>query len=248
MQAYCQSWTKTMKNESMKLNQSQDSSLQSSFTSNLNSECDHSNIPRILITGGPGAGKTESKRFLQEALNVRGYHALFIPETATELIGAGISASTVGSRSYQTEQLIKQILKEKAAMNKAKALISQNSSTRPVLIFDRGTLDGIAWSGQEEFDAILQSQKLNMAELVLDYDAIFHMESAGCRLDENYDQSNNPARIASPKEACRLDHILRNVYRSNPEWHFIESDADIQKKMSNLSTQILAFLEQRFSS
>lgn len=200
-------------------------------------------IPIILITGGPGAGKTESKNTIVPALEKAGYAPIFISETATELITSGISADTVGNYEYQKEQLRRQIKKENEAFRKAEDLLK--SHQKPVIICDRGILDGIAWSDEKQFDELLESECLHRKELIDRYNAVFHMESAACRSASDYDQSNNEARIATVEEACRLDHILAELYKPNTKWPFIASQKDPQAKMNKLAALVLQFLVKR---
>ena len=48
-------------------------------------------ISKIVITGGPCAGKTTGMSWIQNAFTERGYTVLFIPEAATELISGGVA-------------------------------------------------------------------------------------------------------------------------------------------------------------
>ena len=47
-------------------------------------------VSKIVITGGPCAGKTTGMSWIQNAFTERGYKVLFISETATELISGGV--------------------------------------------------------------------------------------------------------------------------------------------------------------
>ncbi|MCD8120989.1 MAG: ATP-binding protein [Clostridiales bacterium] len=51
-------------------------------------------ITKIVITGGPCAGKTTAMSWLQNEFTEKGYAVLFVPETATELIGGGVAPWT----------------------------------------------------------------------------------------------------------------------------------------------------------
>ena len=42
-------------------------------------------LTKIVITGGPSAGKTTAMSWVQNAFSKLGYTVLFVPETATEL-------------------------------------------------------------------------------------------------------------------------------------------------------------------
>ena len=51
-------------------------------------------ITKIVITGGPCAGKTTAMNWISNAFRERGYDVLFVPETATELITGGVAPWT----------------------------------------------------------------------------------------------------------------------------------------------------------
>jgi len=57
-------------------------------------------IRKIVLTGGPCAGKTTGMKRIREAFESIGYKLVFIPETATELISGGVSPHSVKSNSY----------------------------------------------------------------------------------------------------------------------------------------------------
>ena len=56
-------------------------------------------ISKIVITGGPCAGKTTAMSWVQNAFTQMGYRVLFVPETATELITGGVAPWTCGSNA-----------------------------------------------------------------------------------------------------------------------------------------------------
>lgn len=69
-------------------------------------------ISKIVITGGPCAGKSTAMSWIQNALSRMGYRVLFVPETATELISGGVAPWTCGTNAeYQKCQLKLQIEK-----------------------------------------------------------------------------------------------------------------------------------------
>ena len=71
-------------------------------------------ISKIVITGGPCAGKTTGLSWIQNAFSTRGYQVLFVPETATELISNGVTPWSCGSNlDYQKCQMQLQMEKER---------------------------------------------------------------------------------------------------------------------------------------
>ena len=71
-------------------------------------------ITKIVITGGPCAGKATAMSWIQSNFTKLGYTVLFVPETATELITGGVAPWTCGSNvEYQKCQMKLQLEKEK---------------------------------------------------------------------------------------------------------------------------------------
>lgn len=56
-------------------------------------------IRKIVITGGPCAGKTTGMSWIQKAFEAMGYLLLFLTEPATEMKTAGITPAKRSSRS-----------------------------------------------------------------------------------------------------------------------------------------------------
>ena len=70
-------------------------------------------ISKIVLTGGPCAGKTTALTWINNYFSKRGYTVLFVPETATELITNGVAPWTCGTNyDYQTFQMKLQKVKE----------------------------------------------------------------------------------------------------------------------------------------
>ena len=60
-------------------------------------------INKIVITGGPCAGKSTALAWIQAEYTKKGYAVIFVPESATELIMGGISSVTLNSNlEFQT--------------------------------------------------------------------------------------------------------------------------------------------------
>ena len=71
-------------------------------------------ISKIVITGGPCAGKTTAMNLIKSTFTNLGYYVIFVHETATELITGGVSPWSLNSNfDYQMCQMKLQIEKEK---------------------------------------------------------------------------------------------------------------------------------------
>lgn len=87
-------------------------------------------ISKIVITGGPCAGKSTAMSWVQNTFTQMGYAVLFVPETATELITGGVSPWTCGTNvDFQKFLLTLQLEKEK--------IFEQAALTRKLLTMSR---------------------------------------------------------------------------------------------------------------
>lgn len=105
-------------------------------------------ITKIVITGGPCAGKTTGMSWIQNAFSSRGYRVLFVPETATELITGGVAPWTCGSNlDYQKCQVMLQLEKEKIFWQAAETMKDE----KILIVCDRGVMDNKAYMTEVEF-------------------------------------------------------------------------------------------------
>lgn len=196
----------------------------------------------FVLTGGPGAGKTESRDFLKKRLEKEGYSLIFVPESATELITAGITDQSLGSSFlYQQMQLDLQLEKEKLFNRAAEKLKDQPA----VVVFDRGALDGKAYSDNEVFEQVLESRNLSEKDLLNRYDAVFFLETAAKSDPDYYTISNNAARTATPQEAIVQDNELQEIWKDHPDLHIIPAQKSREKKMELLTDAMLKTLHDR---
>ena len=99
-------------------------------------------IRKICITGGPCAGKSTALSWIQAEYAKKGYAVIFVPESATELILAGISSITVNSDiEFQSALLKNQLTKEKLFEEVARKM----PNDKVLIVCDRGTMDGKAY-------------------------------------------------------------------------------------------------------
>lgn len=98
-------------------------------------------IRKIVLTGGPCAGKTTAMSWVENAFTEKGYKVLFVPETATELISGGVAPWTCGSNAeYQMIQMRLQKFKEEMFEQAARTMPDQ----KILIVCDRGEQIGRA--------------------------------------------------------------------------------------------------------
>ena len=196
-------------------------------------------VRKIVITGGPCAGKTTGMSWIQNAFTTRGYTVLFVPETATELISGGVAPWTCGSNAdYQKCQMKLQIEKEKVFEAGARTM----SNDRILIVCDRGALDNRAYMNDAEFALVLSDLGLNEVHLRDSYDAVFHLVTAAKGAEAFYTTANNTARTETPEQARELDDRLIAAWAGHPHLRIIDNSTGFEEKMKRLIAEISSFL------
>ena len=197
-------------------------------------------IIKIVITGGPCAGKSVAMNIIKETFTKQGYVVLFVPETATELITGGVCPWTTGTNlDYQICQCKLQAFKE----NIFHEAISTMPQDKFLLVCDRGMFDNRAYMTQEEFEICLQKLNTTEEEVNKSYDAIFHLETAAKGLEKYYTLDNNVARYETVDEAAALDDRLLKAWENHPNHIIIRNNELFNVKMNDLIGEISKFLK-----
>ena len=196
-------------------------------------------MTRIVITGGPCAGKSTAMSWIQNTFTQMGYTVLFVPETATELITGGVAPWTCGSNiAYQTCQFRLQLSKEEVFRQAAETM----DVPKVLIVCDRGALDNKAYMTGEEFAQVLAGLGTNEIELRDNYDAVFHLVTAAKGAEEFYTTANNAARRETPEEAACLDDKLISAWTGHPHLRVIDNSSNFEDKMKRLTAEISSFL------
>ena len=191
-------------------------------------------ITKIVLTGGPCAGKTTAMNWIQNFFQKQGYKVLFVPETATELIMGGLTPwETKTNSDFESILFDLQIEKEKLFEEGAKKL----SNEKILIVCDRGLLDNKAYMTKRDFDYLLKSKKLSEVKLRDSYDAVFHLVTAAKGAKEYYNL-DNAARTETIEEATKLDDSLIASWTGHPHFRIIDNSSDFENKMKRLLKEI----------
>ncbi|MBQ6961040.1 MAG: AAA family ATPase [Clostridia bacterium] len=196
-------------------------------------------ITKIVITGGPCAGKTTAMSWIQNAFIQKGYMVLFVDETATELISGGAPWKfTKCNRDYQFRLTQLMLAKELAFTEIAKTFDAE----KVLIVCDRGALDNRAYMSDEEFKYVLKRLDTNEVALRDHYDAVFHLVTAAKGAEQFYTLANNAARYETVEEARAVDDALIASWTGHPHLRVIDNRVDFDEKMLYLIKEISAFL------
>lgn len=195
-------------------------------------------IPSIVITGGPCAGKSTGLSHLRDHLANLGYTVIICPEAATSLIGSGIIPGKTVSNELFQELIFKKILSNEAlCMKAAKSL----RGAKLIVLCDRGIMDGLAYTDPEHFQELCTKFRGDIT-LFRDkrYRAVMHLRTAALGAEEFYSLENNEARTETPKEARALDERTLHAWVGQPHLRVIANKpgATFASKIDELCKEV----------
>ena len=196
-------------------------------------------VQKIVITGGPCAGKTTAMSWIANNLPQKGYRVLFVPETATELIGGGLTPWGCGTNlDYQRCQMELQLTKERLFERGARTM----PADKVLIVCDRGAMDNKAYMTDEEFRRLCEEMHTSEGELRDRYDAVFHLVTAAKGAEEAYTFANNAARYETVEQAAALDDRIIAAWTGHPHLRIIDNTTAFEEKLERLLPEILSFL------
>ncbi|NUM59914.1 MAG: AAA family ATPase [Bdellovibrionaceae bacterium] len=174
---------------------------------------------RIVLTGGPGGGKTTAADLFRREI---GPEVVVVPEAATILYSGGFPRTGDNGVLRATQRAIyhTQINLEEAQASHYR---------KRILLCDRGTIDGAAyWPGEPE--DFFKHQKTTLKKELRRYDAVIFFETAavgGISIE-----GGNPARIESLEEALKLDKKLKRLWSQHTNFVFVPHELSFMSKIN----------------
>ena len=189
-------------------------------------ECasEHGPPKLVVVTGGPGAGKTAVLEIVRRQLCT---HIGVLPESAGIVFGGGFPRKTTAPARRMAQRSIFHV-------QSALEDLVLEERTLSVALCDRGTLDGLAyWPGDEAsfFCAVGSS----LSREIRRYDAVIHLHTPSAGLGYNHE---NGLRIESAREAHAIDARIAEVWRAHPRRVVIDSAPNFLDKASQALSEI----------
>lgn len=174
---------------------------------------------RIVLTGGPGGGKTTAADLFRREIGDR---IVVVPETATMLFAGGFP------RAREPEAICHA---QRAIYHTQRALEHVQSERFPdrVLLCDRGTLDGAAYWPKNADQDFFEGVGTTLAHELSRYDAVLHFETAAAG-DERI-EGGNPVRTETNLEALALDQRIREHWGQHSNFHFVPHSHSFLEKL-----------------
>lgn len=193
-------------------------------------DCTEIHVPRrIVLTGGPGAGKTATLELIRRASFCD--HVQILPEAAGIVFGGGFPrrGDIRGRKAAQRAIFhVQRELEEAAAADNA-----------AIILCDRGTVDGAAyWPGPEDyFDAV----RTTLDEELQRYDAVIHLRTPSVGGGYNH---QNPLRTESAIEAARVDARILEAWLTHPRRFIVDPTPDFLSKAARVLALLRAELPE----
>jgi predicted ATPase len=183
-------------------------------------DCTETHVPRrIVVTGGPGAGKTATLELIRRSSFCN--HLQILPESAGIVFGGGFPrrVDVAGRKAAQRAIFYVQRELEEGAI----------AGNPAIVLCDRGTVDGAAyWPGPEDYFAAV---KTTHAVELSRYDAVIHLRTP--RLDKGYNHQN-PLRIETAIEAADVDVRILSIWETHPRRFIVEASPDFLTKAARV--------------
>ena len=176
----------------------------------------HGKTRFVVLTGGPGAGKTAVLEIIRKQLCE---HVALLPEAASIVFGGGF---------WRLESLTAIKAAQRAIMHiqwEIENLVLDENKW-PLGLCDRGFLDGLAyWPGDEK--EFWQAAGTDIEREYQRYHAVIHLRTPTADLGYNH---QNPLRIETAAQAKVIDDKIFSIWSKHPRYRMVESSMDFLEK------------------
>lgn len=204
-------------------------------------------VGKIVLTGGPCAGKTTALSTIEQELSDRGYRVFVVGESATELIKGCIRP--FGDKPFNLldfQRLILQYQMQKERIYE-QAVEMLPEYEKCVILYDRGIMDNKAYITADEFKMITQEQGLHELDLLDSYDMVLHLVTAADGCPEHYTLENNQARSESVDEAKALDKKTQDAWLGHNRLVIIDNSTDFSDKINRVLENVYQLVRSPYS-
>jgi predicted ATPase len=169
----------------------------------------------VVLTGGPGAGKTALLELIRQAFCS---HVRVLSEAAGIVFTGGFPRDREPARQRAAQRAIFHVQRELEAIA---------DTYRPAIVLcDRGTIDGLAyWPGNP--DDFWTALGTSLEDEFKRYDAVIHLRTPA--FDNGYNWQN-PLRIESAAEAAAIDDRIAQVWQRHPRHFTVPASVDFLEK------------------
>jgi predicted ATPase len=175
----------------------------------------------IVLTGGPGAGKTAVLEVVRMHLPS---HVEVLPEAASIVFRGGFPRRPGAPARRAAQRAIFRVQQQ------LQRLACEEGKARVVLC-DRGTLDSLAyWPGDPE--ELLADMGTTLGGELGRYASVIHMRTP--TLAQGFNNHDNPLRIESAAEAAQIDARIERVWAAHGHRVVVQSTTNFVDKLQRV--------------
>ena len=198
-------------------------------------------IKRIVLTGGPCAGKTTALVRIVEYFSNYGYKVFTIPEVPTLYSQGGWNYLTPNRQLYYEGE--RAILETQLALEDMFSRLAEVCTKPTLIVCDRGTLDISAYMTPEMWEEITAKAGTDSNRLRERYDAVLHLVSAADGAEKYYTTATNATRYEQMNEeglriARELDKKVVKAWSKHPHLRVINNNDDFNAKLNRVIKEI----------
>ena len=198
-------------------------------------------IKKIVLTGGPCAGKTTALVRVIEHFSSLGFKVFTIPEVPTLFTQAGMNYLTKNEAFFYEGE--KATLEIQLALEDKFLRMAEQCQKPCIIVCDRGALDISAYMAPEMWEDITRAVGTATPQLRERYDAVLHLVSAADGAEQYYTTANNAQRYEQMNEeglriARLLDKKVIHAWTGHPHLRVINNHDDFETKMRRVIKEI----------
>ena len=203
-------------------------------------------IKRIVLTGGPGSGKTTVLNNIVNVFTNQGVKVVVVSETATEVINSGIKCfgeDPIDLVNFQ-ELIMRLQLAKEDVYDRAVKMYSETYPDKDIIVvYDRGAIDNRAYMNEEQFIEVLNrlNNVKSYSDLLDKYDLVIDLVGA----KEYYTTLNNSARSEDVDSALSLGVTTLKSWIGHPKIKIVLPKPNMDDKVFETLNYISEILDKK---
>lgn len=195
---------------------------------------------KIVLTGGPCAGKTTALVKIMEYFSSRGFKVFTIPEIPTIFLQAGMDYLTKNEEWFYEGE--KDTLKTQLAFEDYFSAMAETIDKPVVIVCDRGALDISTYLPPKMWEKITGLCNVTNQQLLDRYDAVLHLVSAADGAEQYYNTTTNEVRTEGIDKARMLDRKVVQAWTGHPHLRVINNHDNFDTKINRVLKEISSVL------
>lgn len=182
----------------------------------------------IVLTGGPGAGKTA---VMEASRQIFGQNVAILPESASIVYSGGFPRLNTTTSIRSAQRAICRVQEELE-------IFAVEEGSAFVALCDRGIADGAAY-WPEGADSFFASIGISREQVFARYHTVIHLRTPSAAF--GYDHSN-PMRTETAEEAAHLDRRIELAWEGHPNRLIVPATETFTEKLEHVTDLITSAL------